>query len=77
MFTNIKIFRDDKNGDNKDINTQEEPLKSNLSQICNAEFDTLEFAESISSKKKSSIQPKTLVRTESQTLAGINHKDLV
>ena len=74
MFTNIKIFRDDKDGDNKDIKTQEEPLKSNLSQICNAEFDTLEFAESISSKKKSSISSKPLVRKESKPNKSIEEQ---
>ena len=53
MFTNIKIFRDDstKSTDKSDIETDpaNKYLKTNLELLCAAEYDTLEFAQSISS----------------------------
>jgi hypothetical protein len=58
MFTNIKIFRDDSQNtdgtDNPDgtdniIDTSNPHLQANLNLLCPAEFDTLQFAQSISS----------------------------
>jgi hypothetical protein len=67
MFTNIKIFRDDKppganaTEDNKKRSTASDhltdkddgKLKNNLNLLCPAELDTLEFAQSISSTTQS------------------------
>ena len=59
MFTNIKIFRDDSNKskseatDNIKLDEPDKTMKSklttNLDLLCNAESDTLDFAQSISS----------------------------
>ena len=46
MFANIKIFRDDYNDES---NLDDENGKSTLKLLCSAEFDTLEFAQDISS----------------------------
>jgi hypothetical protein len=54
MLTNIKVFRDNTDNDN---DTMKDPyntstnkvLEKNITQICTAEYDTLEFAQSISS----------------------------
>jgi hypothetical protein len=65
MFTNVKIFRDDSNkADGTDKLTTEEQdeskktkLVSNLNLLCPAEFDTLEFAQSISSTTQNVSKP--------------------
>jgi len=52
MFTNIKIFRDDSskaNGTDKVNEKTNNDLVKNLNLLCPAEYDTLEFAQSISS----------------------------
>ena len=51
MMTNLKIFRDDTT-DNIEISslaTSPEDVKNKISQVCIAEYDTLDFAQSISS----------------------------
>jgi hypothetical protein len=51
MMTNLKIFRDDTT-DDVEINNLEssaEDIKNKISQVCIAEYDTLDFAQSISS----------------------------
>ena len=51
MFTNIKIFRDDKKLNDKfdEMESITDTNRSNYQLICGAEQDTLEFAQSISS----------------------------
>jgi hypothetical protein len=51
MFTNIKIFRDDSKTFASDLinSKDDDKLKPNLELLCAAEYDTLEFAQSISS----------------------------
>jgi hypothetical protein len=48
MFTNIKIFRDDLISDAID-NKDDPTFINSRNLLCNAELDTLEFAQSISS----------------------------
>ena len=45
MFTNLKIFRDDSN----DSTDENYTINPKINTICDAELDTLEFADSISS----------------------------
>jgi hypothetical protein len=59
MFTNIKVFLDKATDEITDkANTL---LQAELNKLCTAEFDTLEFAESISSATRSKPPPKPIV----------------
>ena len=51
MMTNLKIFRDDTTDNVEIANLANSPedVKNKISQVCIAEYDTLDFAQSISS----------------------------
>jgi hypothetical protein len=59
MFTNIKVFLDKET--DYITSKDNEKLKPELNKLCTAEFDTLEFAESISSATRSKPPPKPIV----------------
>jgi hypothetical protein len=73
MFTNIKIFTDKKNTNGDEINNTkfidlDASIKENL---CTAEFDTLEFADSISSTTQGKTKP---IMTKGGSLNRYNYK---
>ena len=51
MMTNLKIFRDDTTDDVAigNVASSAEDIRNKISQVCIAEYDTLDFAQSISS----------------------------
>jgi hypothetical protein len=53
MFTNIKVFLDK---DTDKLDKRNDTLKPELDKLCTAEFDTLEFAESISSATRTKVK---------------------
>jgi len=73
MFTNIKIFRDDKNLNDKfDIQDSITPTNiSNYQLICGAEQDTLEFAQSISSTTQTVNLQNAQAQAQAQTQAAV------
>jgi hypothetical protein len=53
MFTNIKTYLERQN----DLENNDKVDKNEMGKICTAEFDTLEFAQSISSTTRTIVQP--------------------